>query len=450
MQDLDVSKITNVLKTLSEAAAAANVPLGFLDSLVSQPPRDASSVPVDQNPSSSNRILGIPPKQLAKPVHRSRITNINLPPVDATDNPEHAHMLATKWLSANRLAEMVKTEGLVYKKGKFSAIEEAQLNKAIENYRARTGISQDALVDIIFPRNTKDRDNAFWSEITSAVSLRPIIAVYHHVRRKNHPLKQQGRWMPIEDSMLKHAVAELGQQWEKISDRVGRMASDCRDRYRNHIEHREHRSNGAWTKEEEALLTQIVTEITVSQGKDPDNDVFWGVVSQRMNNKRGRQQCRIKWLDSLSKTVKNQGDKPRWSLVDAYILVHKVHSLNVRDDSEIDWKTLPDANWNFWSAHILQRRWQTMKRGIRGYEDMSHEEIMDILLVKNVHLPVDTGRRQRKIVSAEAVEDSEEDVDDLNQTQSGPALLVDGFTGTARSPTIQPGGNHSSSSSDEE
>lgn len=75
---------------------------------------------------------------------------------------------------------------------------------------------------------------------------------------------------------------------------------------------------------------------------------------------------------------------------------------------------------------------------------------MDILLVKNVHLPVDTGRRQRKIVSAEAVEDSEEDVDDLNQTQSGPALLVDGFTSMARSPTIQPGGNHSSSSSDEE
>ena len=75
---------------------------------------------------------------------------------------------------------------------------------------------------------------------------------------------------------------------------------------------------------------------------------------------------------------------------------------------------------------------------------------MDILLVKNVHLPVDTGRRQRKIISAEAVEDSEEDVDDLNQTQSGPALPVDGFAGTARKPTMQPGGNHSSPSSDEE
>ena len=46
--------------------------------------------------------------------------------------------------------------------------------------------------------------------------------------------------------------------------------------------------------------------------------------------------------------------------------------MNVRDDTEIDWKLLPDENWNIWSAHSLQRRWLTMKRGIKGYEEMSH------------------------------------------------------------------------------
>ena len=50
----------------------------------------------------------------------------------------------------------------------------------------------------------------------------------------------------------------------------------------------------------------------------------------------------------------------------------RVDSLNVRDDSEIDWKTLPDPNWNLWSAHTLQRRWLTMKRSVRGFEDMTH------------------------------------------------------------------------------
>jgi len=54
--------------------------------------------------------------------------------------------------------------------------------------------------------------------------------------------------------------------------------------------------------------------------------------------------------------------------------------MNVRDDSEIDWKVLPDANWNFWSAHTLQRRWLTMKRSIRGHENMTHEG-MDALFL---------------------------------------------------------------------
>jgi hypothetical protein len=53
--------------------------------------------------------------------------------------------------------------------------------------------------------------------------------------------------------------------------------------------------SGQWKKEEEEELTRIVTEMTVDQGKDFDNDVFWGKVSEKMGNRRGRQQCRIKW-----------------------------------------------------------------------------------------------------------------------------------------------------------
>ena len=52
---------------------------------------------------------------------------------------------------------------------------------------------------------------------------------------------------------------------------------------------------GHWKKEEEEELTRIVTEMTTKQGKDFDNDVFWGRVAEKMGNKRGRQQCRIKW-----------------------------------------------------------------------------------------------------------------------------------------------------------
>jgi hypothetical protein len=57
---------------------------------------------------------------------------------------------------------------------------------------------------------------------------------------------------------------------------------------------------GHWSKEEEDKLTVIVTDMTVNQGKDIDNDVFWGKVSELMGGKRGRQQCRIKWYTSIS------------------------------------------------------------------------------------------------------------------------------------------------------
>lgn len=402
LQDLDVTKIATVLKTLGDAAAAANIPLTSLSTITQRP---LPTSPTGSAP--SNRVVTTerPTRRVSQ--HHRRNANAS-PQQEPVAHSDHAELLATKWLSANKLAELARTQGLVYKKGKFSAIEEQQLANAIEAYKDANQLDEAGFLDLVFAKNGAGKNNAFWSAITAAVPMRPIIAVYHHVRRTNHPLRAQGKWMPTEDESLKAAVQELGQQWEKVSARVGRMASDCRDRYRNHIQNSEDRAVGTWTKDEEMRLTEIVTDMTVKKGKDMDNDVFWGLVSERMGNKRGRQQCRIKWTDSLSKTFKNNGTKPRWSSRDAYILVHKVNSLNVRDDSEIDWKTLPDPNWNLWSAHILQRRWLTMKRSVRGYEDMAHAEILDILRLKKVHFP---GSRLRAVVSAEAVEDSDMDDD---------------------------------------
>ncbi|KAI0004938.1 hypothetical protein BJV74DRAFT_805827 [Russula compacta] len=401
LQDLDVTKIASVLKTLGEAAAAANVPLTSLPSTLLQRPQPGT--PIDPTPPNSTAVADSPVPRV--PQHHRRLGDLRHR--ELLEHSDHAELLATKWLSANKLAELARTQGLLYKKGKFSAIEEQQLSDAIQAYKEENQIDDGGFTDLVFAKNGAAKNNVFWSALTAAVPMRPIIAIYHHVRRAYHPLRAQGKWMPSEDALLKAAVQELGQQWEKVSDRVGRMASDCRDRYRNHIQNSEDRAAGPWTKEEEVRLTQIVTDMTVKQGKDLDNDVFWSIVSQKMGGKRGRQQCRIKWTDCLSKTFKNNGTKPRWSSRDAYILVHKVDSLHVRDDSEIDWKTLPDSNWNLWSAHTLQRRWLTMKRSVRGHEDMTHPEILDILRLKKLHLP---GSRSRAVVSAEAVEDSD-DVD---------------------------------------
>ncbi|KAJ7765049.1 hypothetical protein DFH07DRAFT_1015755 [Mycena maculata] len=318
-------------------------------------------------------------------------------------------------MGPTKLAELVKSEGLVYKKGKFSAIEVKQVNEAIEKYRTARGLSEAALNQIIWPSDEKQKDATFWTEISFAVSLRPIISVYHYVRRSHHPLKQQGKWLPDEDAKLIQAVTSLGQQWEKVAGLVGRMATDCRDRYRNHIVDREKRVTGAWSPDEEEELTRIVIE--VQKGKDLDNEVFWGKVSDLMGGKRSRQQCRIKWTDSLSKRYKTDGQNPRWSSRDAFILIHKIDLLNIQDDSEIPWKSIPDPQWNLWSPHTLQRRWLTMKRGIKGYEDMTHREIMDILRVKNADVP-----HVKSIKSAKFVVDSDDDTPRPGSS-TGPGTL---------------------------
>ncbi|KAG6869327.1 hypothetical protein C0993_000080 [Termitomyces sp. T159_Od127] len=450
LQAIDMSKITSVLKNIGEGSAGAD------DSAMAQP---TQALPHVQVPLMPAPMLAMGQVQGPIPNHR-RMLGLPTPSVEQQGSPNHAHLLANKWLSASKLAELVRTEGLIYKKGKFSAFEEEQLEHAIERFRTSRGLTEEQIHELIFPQSDKTRDNIFWSELTSSVPLRPIIAVYHHVRRTHHPLKKRGVWNADEDVALEQAVIAHGQQWEKISPIVGRMSSDCRDRYRNHIINKNIRVTGVWSKEEEDQLTRIVTDMTVNQGRDIDGDVFWGRVSELMGGKRGRQQCRIKWTDALCKNVKTGGRKARWSPQDAYILVHKLTALDVRDDTEIDWKLLLDPVWNLWSPHTLQRRWLTMKRGIKGWEDMTHQEIMDILRVRKTHIPPPTlsrKKRERRIISATAViEEAPGQYPPDEITESGPvsgasvsqsAIASDPGSSTGSSP-LAADDNPSSSDSD--
>jgi hypothetical protein len=111
LQDLDITKIASVLKTLGEAAAAGNVPnpapqVNIMPSEL-QPPPSA----IWQVPATSNVILGIPPKQPSISGSKN-VLNMNLPGNEQHTNPDHAYLLANKWLNATKLADLVRDEGL--------------------------------------------------------------------------------------------------------------------------------------------------------------------------------------------------------------------------------------------------------------------------------------------------------------------------------------------------
>ncbi|KAH8830434.1 hypothetical protein DL96DRAFT_1592888 [Flagelloscypha sp. PMI_526] len=441
LQSVDMDKVADLLQSM---AGDSSMPMPTMHSTTTAPshprtqprPKKQSKSKAAVAISSSNTEPSIQPPPSFPNAEQSFLASQNL-------NPESdpAWRLANKWMSPSRLALLAVTEGLVYKKGKFSTIEEESLKQALNNYQTRKGLTHEQIQDKIFPKDESDRDNQFWIELTTSCPGRPIIAIYHHVRRARHPLKHQGKWTDQEDANLTSAVAELGQQWEKVSKLVGRAAMDCRDRYRNHIVDRDTRITGAWSKEEEDQLIKIVTAMKDNTDNwDWDTEVFWSKVAREMEGKRGRQQCRIKWTDSLSKKVKSQGGEvARWGPRDAYVLVHKVASLNVRHDTEIDWKMLADPTWNLWSPHILQRRWQTLKKGVRGHNELSHQDIVDILLTKK-GLVADPPSKRRKttsfakrVTSAPMIEDEDEDEDEDMEQPVDPNL----------DPILRPGGSAS-------
>ena len=108
LQDFDISKVVTVLKTLGEAAAAANVQLNGPPMFGPGPQLPLPAPPVQQQPVRSEAILGRPPKQKKG---KSASAAVAPPAPLQPDNPEHAHMLANVWMNATKLAELVKTEG---------------------------------------------------------------------------------------------------------------------------------------------------------------------------------------------------------------------------------------------------------------------------------------------------------------------------------------------------
>ena len=110
LQNLDMEKIANLVKSLGEMA---NISLSTPPPFVHNP-APPGPTPVRQVPARSDAILGRPPKQPKAPgqAKQAKVLPPNLPPPSEENvNPEHAHLLANTWMNATKLAEVARKEG---------------------------------------------------------------------------------------------------------------------------------------------------------------------------------------------------------------------------------------------------------------------------------------------------------------------------------------------------
>ncbi|KAJ2609483.1 RNA polymerase I enhancer binding protein [Coemansia sp. RSA 1365] len=141
-----------------------------------------------------------------------------------------------RWFTQAHVRRL-QSEGMVFKKGKFTDEENAAIDETVARLAEAHGVSGEEMYGLLFQRKGhgeagKRMRKAFWPALAEELPSRQMQAIYHHVRRKIHPHNYQGAWAANEDKRLRALVAAHGPAWEAISQQLGRMGSNCRDRWR--------------------------------------------------------------------------------------------------------------------------------------------------------------------------------------------------------------------------
>lgn len=120
LQDMDLTKLTNALRTLGDATSGISTAFPLPGQAGMSASQIHSHMPllshtghigpsaVGRVPAPSSLILGQPPRNPPNPTLVARTSTV----VGSEDSLENAHLLANKWMSASRLAELVKTKGM--------------------------------------------------------------------------------------------------------------------------------------------------------------------------------------------------------------------------------------------------------------------------------------------------------------------------------------------------
>jgi hypothetical protein len=202
------------------------------------------------------------------------------------------------------------------------------------------GLTDQQIKDIINAngRNVRSDFGDFWTIVTRSTPDRPMMSVYHHVKRLMQEEARKGPWTPEEDAKLKASYKLHGPSWKKVAADVGtRWDQDCRDRWRVYLRPNETVNKGLWSKDEEDLLRDVVKQVKAEITKyREDNgggtlegepvggsDMFWTRVAAKMGT-RSKSQCRIKWNDNMRNKLLTRDGKPvRWDKRDTFILIMK-------------------------------------------------------------------------------------------------------------------------------
>ncbi|RMJ27403.1 Dna-binding protein [Aspergillus sp. HF37] len=147
----------------------------------------------------------------------------------------------------------------------------------------------------------------FWRAIYAILPGRARRSTYRFMRRHFQASTQKPHlWTEEQDEELVSLYMKHGPKFAYIAKLIGRCDDDVVQRWKNRLEHRDKMRRGPWSSDESSGLlgaVQAAYDSLIKAGTKVGKDVYemdetligWGVVSDRMQNRRSRQQCADKW-----------------------------------------------------------------------------------------------------------------------------------------------------------
>lgn len=288
-------------------------------------------------------------------------------------------LFSSRWMPVKELHRVEAESGVKYKRGKFSNAEAQAVNDIVQKYLAEHNLSFAEFKELFFQRRGHNRLHDFFLMAAQQLVGRPVIHVYHYMRRQYHPGNWHGRWSPEEDAQLKRLFAIHGPKWETIGEQLGRFHVSCKDRYRNI---RQSFNTGRWSEDE---VERLRAGILAWRREQPRDTAVWAWIAEKVGT-RSWMQCLSKYTLSLESHMRRNpnGDitiKPlQWTDQEDLTLIHKIYDLVVEDESEIVWSRLLDDDWNLWSPSCLSRRWALLRKRVNRERYLDMDTILETLM----------------------------------------------------------------------
>ena len=243
-----------------------------------------------------------------------------------------------------------------------------------------------------------------WKHVAMAVGTRPNYAVRMHIKSLRKAAVRGARWTPEEAHALSAAVAELGHQWERIGERLGRPGNVCKHYWREQMKHtaRAPVAQGAFSAEEEDALRRAVLECCARVGADPAGaNLPWTLIHECLGPSTRRiSVLSRKWRGMVSAEQRGAEDARWYAPRDDLVLIERIRAQGKADAADVDFDQLATPDWQ-WPLYVIKKHWGMMVRR-RAPADFRGPlaELLDVLAARTPseeeYRDITWGRRGRR------------------------------------------------------